>query len=95
MKENGIMVDYEWAYKHVVLSHDFTEKSPSWVNAFVEGWRKGYLCGYIRGRIEGVIEVVCRMIKNGLSAESIAQQTGLSLDVIEMIVNKGDNSTED
>ena len=36
MKENGIMVDYEWAYKEVVLSHDFKDKSSAWVNAFVE-----------------------------------------------------------
>ena len=86
------MVDYEWAYKEVVLSHDFTGKSPSWVNAFVEGWRKGYLCGYIKGRTEGAIEVVCRMIKHGLSAEDIAYYTELSLDVIEMMVSKGDST---
>ena len=41
------MVDYEWAYKEVMLSHDFTGKSPVWVNSFVEGWRDGYLKGFL------------------------------------------------
>ena len=59
---------------------------------YMRGWRKGYLCGYIKGRTEGAIEVVCRMIKHGLSAEDIAHYTELSLDVIEMMVSKGDST---
>jgi hypothetical protein len=85
MKENGIMVDYEWAYKKVVLSHDMTGKDPAWVNSFVEGWRKGYLKGFLRGWTEGTIEVLCRMKRTGMTADKIAEYTNLSRDVVEMI----------
>jgi len=84
-KENGIIVDFEWAYKNVVLSHDFKEKNPAWVNNFVEGWRDGYLQGFLRGWTEETIEVLCRMRRAGMTSAKISRITGVSLDVVEMI----------
>lgn len=89
MKESGIMVDYEWAYKEVVLSHDFKDKRSAWVNAFVEGWRDGYLKGFLRGWAEGTIEVMCRMKRAGIPDDVIVSCTELSRDVVEMIAVKG------
>ena len=91
-KENGIIVDFEWAYKKVVLSHDFTGKSPAWVNNFVEGWREGYLKGFLIGWTEGTIEVLCRMKRAGMSSSEIAECTELSLEVVEMITVANDST---
>lgn len=92
MKDNGIMVDHEWVYKEVMLSHNFTEKSPDWVNSFVEGWQDGYLKGFLRGWTEGILEVLCRMKRAGMTSNKIAEYTCLSLDLVEMI-NVVDEST--
>lgn len=91
MKESGIVVDFEWAYNMVMAYDEVKDQSPSWVKSFVEGWRKGYKEGYLTGWTEGSIEAVCRMKYHGLSPETIAAATGLSLDVIELI--KAENTT--
>lgn len=85
MKENGIVVAYEWAYNEVMRSHDFTGKSPAWVESFVEGWRDGYLKGFLKGWTEETIRNVCRMKRAGLASDKIAAFTDVSLDVIKMI----------
>ena len=95
MKENGIMVDYEWAYKEVMLSHDFSGKSPAWVNSFVEGWREGYLGGFLKGWTEGTIEVLHSMKCSGMSCEEIARITGISSNVVEMISSCNGRTSEE
>ena len=88
MNENGIKVDYEWAYNQVVLSHDFAGKDPAWVKSFVEGWRQGYLNGFLLGWTEATITTVCRMKQEGFTPEKISEITDLSTDVVSMIFGK-------
>ena len=88
MKENGITVDFEWAYNRVVLSHDFSGKDPAWVKSFVEGWRQGYLEGFLLGWTEATIKTVCRMKQEGFTSEKISEITDLSADVASMIFGK-------
>ena len=95
MEENGVMVNYEWAYKEVMLSHDFTEKSPAWVHSFVEGWREGYLKGYLIGRTEGKLDVLCRMKRAGMPSDKIAKYTNISLDLVEAITVSNESSVSD
>lgn len=85
MKECGIVVDFEWAYNMVMAYDEVKCQSPSWVKSFVEGWRKGYKEGYLTGWTEGSIRTVSRMKYYGISPETIAAATGLSLDVIDLI----------
>jgi hypothetical protein len=85
MKENGIMVDFEWAYNQEISSPDLKDKSPVRVKEYVEGWREGYLSGFLIGYAEATIKNVCRMKRVGMSSELISRCTSLSLDAVSMI----------
>ena len=85
MKNCGITVDYEWAYKRLAHSHDLTGKSPAWVDSAINFWREGYLEGFLNGWTEGTLRVLCKMKQAGMPSDMIAAYTDVSLDVVEMI----------
>jgi hypothetical protein len=86
MKDSVIKVDFEWAYKEVVSTHDFSGMDPGWVKSFVEGWCEGFLEGYLKGYAESSIKTICELKKAGISSDLIAQCTGISESVIDMMV---------
>ena len=83
--KRSIKVDYESAYEEVIGSHDFHDKSPSWIKSFVDGWCDGFVEGYLVGHIETTIKFVSFMKRKGLSSEVIAKYVGVSSDTINLI----------
>ena len=95
MKESGIIVDFEWAYKQVVSSHDFTGKNPAWVKVYVESWCEGYLKGFFRGMADERLRIMCRLIQAGMSSDEIAKATETSHDLVKMIKIDDKNASDD
>lgn len=55
------------------------------VNAIRTAEKKKFAEGRAEGRAEGIIEVAKTMINKGMSAELVAEVTGLSLDELQRI----------
>ena len=85
MEKSVIKVDKEWAYQKVVSSHDFSDKSPDWVDSFLESWCDGFLEGYIKGRIESTIKHIYDFRCAGMPSAQIEKYTCISKDVINMV----------
>ena len=95
-KREKLKIDYVWAFREVVSSHDFSGKSPDWVDNFVRNWIEGYVDGFLEGWANAKIEVACKMKQNGLAPEMIADCTGLEIKNINMMEawGKKDEDTE-
>lgn len=88
------MTDYEWAYKEVMRSHDFTGKSPVWVESFIEGWQEGYLKGFLKGWTEETLRMICRLKGTGMSSNMIAAYTDVSPELVKMITVEDGSSPD-
>lgn len=86
MKDSGIYVDFEWAYKQVMANENVKGKSAEWVKTYLEGWRKSYLDGFLNGYSESNIVSVSKMKRYGFSSADIADITGMSLMAINLIM---------
>lgn len=69
------------AYRDIVNAIRTAEKKK-----FAEGRAEGLAEGLAEGRAEGLIEVAKKMLGNGMSANLVAEMTGLSLDKVSSLI---------
>ena len=55
------------------------------VNAIRTAEKKKYAEGRAEGRAEGIVEVAKKMLLKGISAELVAEMTGMSLDEVSKL----------
>lgn len=68
------------AYRDIVNAIRTAEKKK-----FAEGRAEGIAEGRAEGRAEGIVEVAKKMLDNGMSADIVAEMTGLSLEEVSSL----------
>ena len=68
------------AYRDIVNAIRTAEKKK-----FAEGRAEGIAEGRAEGRAEGIVEVAKKMLDNGMSADLVAEMTGLSLEEVSSL----------
>lgn len=68
------------AYRDIVNAIRTAEKKK-----FAEGRAEGIAEGRAEGRAEVIVEVAKKMLDNGMSAELVAEMTGLSLEEVSSL----------
>ena len=79
-QEQKLYEDSMNAYRDIVNAIRTAEKTK-----FAEGRAEGIAEGRAEGRAEGIVEVAKKMLDKGMSAEVVADMTGLSLDEVSSL----------
>jgi len=79
-QEQKLYEDSMNAYRDIVNAIRTAEKTK-----FAEGRAEGIAEGRAEGRAEGIVEVAKKMLGKGMSAEVVADMTGLSLDEVSKL----------
>ena len=72
------------AYRDIVNAIRTAEKT-KFAEGRAEGIAEGRAEGIAKGRAEGIVEVAKKMLDKGMSAEVVADMTGLSLDQVSRL----------
>ena len=80
-QEQKLYEDSMNAYRDIVNAIRTAEKT-KFAEGRAEGRAEGIAEGRAEGRAEGFMEVAKKMLDKGMSAEAVADMTGLSLDEV-------------